>query len=68
MRGNLHKLGKRFKGWHQRYFEVQGSHMYYYKNATVSELSMCCRAIDFDIAIIIIVILLMYSCMYTDNY
>ena len=36
VRGNLHKLGKRLKGWHQRYFEVQGSHMYYYKNTTVS--------------------------------
>ena len=36
VRGNLQKLGKRFKGWHQRYFEIQGSHMYYYKNASVS--------------------------------
>lgn len=31
----LHKKGKRFKGWHQRYFEIQGTHMYYYKSAKV---------------------------------
>ena len=41
VRGNLQKLGKRFKGWHQRYFEIQGSHMYYYKNATVSIYNGC---------------------------
>lgn len=31
--GNLQKLGRRFKGWHQRYFRIKGSHMYYYKKA-----------------------------------
>ena len=29
--GYLHKLGRRFKGWHKRYFRIKGSHMYYYK-------------------------------------
>ena len=29
--GNLQKLGRRFKRWHQRYFRIKGSHMYYYK-------------------------------------
>ena len=31
--GNLQKLGRRFKGWHQRYFRIKGSHMYYHKKA-----------------------------------
>lgn len=35
--GNLQKLGRRFKGWHQRYFRIKGSHMYYHKKA-VSQL------------------------------
>ena len=38
VRGNLQKMGKRLKGWHTRYFEIQGSHMYYYKNHTVGEI------------------------------
>lgn len=29
--GDLQKLGRRFKRWHQRYFRIKGSHMYYYK-------------------------------------
>ena len=37
--GTLHKLGRRFKGWHRRYFRISGSHMYCYKTA-VSE-SFC---------------------------
>ena len=37
MKGNLQKLGKVFKGWHQRYFEIQGRHMYHYKSSAVSE-------------------------------
>lgn len=42
LKSNLHKKGKRFKGWHQRYFEIQGKHMYYYKNHTVSlSISKC---------------------------
>ena len=36
LKSNLHKKGKRFKGWHQRYFEIQGKHLYYYKNHKVS--------------------------------
>lgn len=36
LKSNLHKKGKRLRGWHQRYFEIQGTHMYYYKNQTVS--------------------------------
>ena len=31
--GNLHKLGRRFKGWHRRYFRIRGCHMFYYKTA-----------------------------------
>ena len=31
--GNLHKHGRRFKGWHQRYFRIKGSHLYHYKTA-----------------------------------
>ena len=31
--GDLQKLGRRFKRWHQRYFRIKGSHMYYYKKA-----------------------------------
>ena len=42
--GNLQKLGRRFKGWHQRYFRIKGSHMYYYKKA-VSPTS--CIAADY---------------------
>ena len=35
MSGNLHKLGRIFKTWKQRYFEIQGCNMYYYKNVKV---------------------------------
>lgn len=40
LKSNLHKKGKRLRGWHQRYFEIQGTHMYYYKNQTVSNIIM----------------------------
>ena len=35
MSGNLHKLGRIFKTWKQRYFEIQGCKMYYYKSSKV---------------------------------
>ena len=34
--GYLQKQGRRLKGWHQRWFEIRGQHMYYFKNNTVS--------------------------------
>lgn len=33
--GDLHKLGRVFKTWVKRYFEVQGTKMYYYKSDQV---------------------------------
>ena len=33
--GMLHKKGRRLKVWKQRYFEVQGTNMYYFKNEKV---------------------------------
>lgn len=34
--GYLQKQGRRLKGWHQRWFEIRGQHMYHYKTNAVS--------------------------------
>ena len=38
--GYLQKQGRRLKGWHQRWFEIRGQHMYYYKTNAVSRNSI----------------------------
>ena len=53
--GNLQKLGRRFKGWHQRYFRIKGSHMYYHKKA-VSQLTLISLITCMHIIYIIIII------------
>ena len=35
--GYLQKKGRRLKAWHQRWFEIRGQHMYYFKSNSVSE-------------------------------
>ena len=34
--GMLQKKGRRLKAWKQRYFEIQGANMYYFKNERVT--------------------------------
>lgn len=46
--GNLQKKGKIFKGWHQRYFEMQGRHMFYYKTQAKRH---CLGEIDLGICV-----------------
>ena len=36
--GTLYKMGRRLKGWHERYYELKGTELLCYKDATVSFL------------------------------
>jgi hypothetical protein len=54
--GYLQKKGRRLKAWHQRWFEIRGQHMYYFKSNSKKQclgeiqLSICSQVRASDVA------------------